>query len=106
VLKEIGRKTRFFGYGCTGVNVIKLTHVMADFMKLEFRRLNDENKNDIRTLRLPDKTLAAINIVLIFSCGSAGQKKCLQIVSGQSHIEGYLHFCLHSPHSALMIQIF
>jgi hypothetical protein len=75
-------------------------------MTLKFRRLNEENRKNIRTLRLPDKTLVVINIALIFSCGNAGQEKCLQILNDQSHIQGYLHFYLHSSHSATITQLF
>jgi len=79
---------------------------VTDFMKLKFRRLNDENKKTIRTLRLPDKTLVVINILAIFCCGNAGEEKCSQIVNGQNLIQVYLHFYLHAPHSATMIQLF
>jgi hypothetical protein len=34
VLKKIGRKILFFGYGCTGVNMIKVTHVWVQWQIL------------------------------------------------------------------------
>jgi hypothetical protein len=78
---------------------------VADYMKQKYRRLNDENKKNIGTLRLPDKTPAMIDIVLIFSRGSAGQEKCLQIANGRRHTQMHLHFYLLYPHSATMLQI-
>jgi hypothetical protein len=38
---------------------------VAECMELKYRTLSDENKKNIGTLRLPDKTLAVIDIVLI-----------------------------------------
>jgi hypothetical protein len=54
---------------------------------------------------MPDGALVSINIVLTFYCGNAGDGNSFQIVNGQHHIQGYLHFYLHAPHSATMIEL-
>jgi len=40
--------------------------IVADFMTLKFRRLM--KIRNIRTMRLPDKTMVVVNIVLMFYC--------------------------------------
>jgi hypothetical protein len=73
---------------------------MTDFMTLKFRRRSDENTDSSTAMRVRDRALVLINVLLIFYCGNAGDEKRFQIVNGQIHIQGYLHFYLHAPHSA------
>jgi hypothetical protein len=79
---------------------------MTDFMTLKFRRRNDENSESGTAMRVHDRALVLINILLTFYCGNFGDEKRFQIVNGLLHIQGYLHFYLHAPHSATMIQLF
>jgi hypothetical protein len=76
---------------------------MADFMTLKFQRRSDENTESRAAMTVRDKAPVVINILLMFYCGNSGDEKRFQIVTGQIHIQGYLHFYLHFRHSATMI---
>jgi hypothetical protein len=79
---------------------------MTNFMTLRCRRRCDENTEFSTAMRVRDRALVLINILLIFYCGNFGDENRLQIAKGQFHIQGYLHFYLHVPHSATMTQLF
>jgi hypothetical protein len=74
-------------------------------MTLKFRRRNDENTEGSTAMTVRDSALVLINILLTFYCGNFGDEKRFQTVNGQLHIQGYLPFYLHAPHSAT-IQFF
>ena len=75
-------------------------------MSLKFRRLDDESTKSGGTMRMPDRTLVVINIVLILYCGNADEEKSFQTVNDQNYIQVYLYIYLHNPHSASMIKLF
>jgi hypothetical protein len=56
-------------------------------------------------MRVPERTLVVINILLMLCCGNADEEKCFQIVNEQNHIQGYLYFYLHAPHSTAIIKL-
>jgi hypothetical protein len=78
---------------------------MTDFMTLKFRRRSDENTESSTAMRVCDRALVLINILLLFYCGNAGDEKRFQIVNGQLHIQGYLHFYFQATHSATMMKL-
>jgi hypothetical protein len=78
---------------------------MTDFKTLKFRRRNYENTESSTAVTVRDRAPVLINILLTFYCGNAGDEKRFQTVNGQVHTR-YLHFYLHAPHSATMIQLF
>ena len=55
----------FFGYGCTGVNLTKLSlGIVADFRMLKFRTLNDDKQKSIWTI---SRYFRQTDFFLIFS---------------------------------------
>ena len=61
----------FFGYGCTGVNLTKLSlGIVADFGMLKFRRLSDDNQKNIRTISFYFRQTNFLNSFFL-SCGQA-----------------------------------
>jgi hypothetical protein len=79
---------------------------MTDFMMLKFRRSNDENTETSTAMTVRDTAPVLINILLTFYCGSFGEEDRFEFVNGRLHVQGYLNFYLHAPHSATMIQLF
>jgi hypothetical protein len=77
---------------------------MTHFMTLKFRRRSDENAKSSTAVRY--RAVILINILLIFYCGNSGDGRRFQTVNVQRHIQGYMHFYLHAPHSATIIQLF
>jgi len=56
-------------------------------------------------MRVPERALVVINVVLILYCGNAEEEKCSQIVNGQNHIQGYQYFYLQPQQYPTMIKL-